>query len=70
VTDQGSLLIVTSSSSGCGPVDATPADVLPRSGNALLPRWPEKRPGVWLCCRVCGCAGLFVDPFPRIPRRR
>jgi hypothetical protein len=28
------------------------------------------RPGVWMCCRVCGRMGRFMDPFPRIPRRR
>lgn len=70
VTDQGSLLNISSSLSGCGQIDATPVGVPPRFGNALLPRWPEERPGVWRCCRVCGRTGHFVDPFPRIPRRR
>jgi len=70
VTDQGSLLIIPSSSSECGQVDATPVNVPPKSRDAALPRWPEKRPGVWLCCRVCGRTGRFVDPFPHIPRRR
>jgi hypothetical protein len=70
VTDQGSLLILSPSSSSCGPIDATPTDIPPRPGNICLPHWPEKRPGVWLCCRVCGQTGRFVDPFPPIPRRR
>ena len=70
VTDQGSLLILSPSSSPCGPIDAIATDVPPKSGNARFPQWPEKRPGVWLCCRVCGRAGRFVDPFPPIPRRR
>ena len=25
---------------------------------------------LWLRCRICGRAGRFIDPFPRIPRRR
>ena len=70
VTDQGSLLIISSSSSGCEQIDATPVDAPRRSDHSLFPRWPEKRPGVGLYCRVCGRAGRFVDPFPRIPRRR
>jgi hypothetical protein len=70
VTDQGSLLIISPSSSGCGPIDAIPVDVPSKSGDTLPPRWPEKRPGVWPCCRICGRSGRFVDPFPRIPRRR
>jgi hypothetical protein len=70
VTDQGSLSISSSSSSECGLIDATPVDVQSRSGRTLLPCSPEKRPGVWLYCRVCGRTGRFVDPLPRIPQRR
>ncbi len=70
VTDQGSLLIASSASSRCGPEQAIPVEVPDRSGAAARPRWPETRPGVWLCCRICGRLGRFIDPFPRIPRRR
>ena len=70
VTDQGSLLITSPASSECGKVDATAIAAPPPSSAAWPPRWPEKRLGVWLCCRICGRRGRFVDPFPRIPRRR
>ena len=70
VTDQGSLLILSPSSSECERMDVISAGVLPKSGIAWLQPCPEKRPGVWLCCRVCGRSGRFVDPFPPIPRRR
>jgi hypothetical protein len=70
VTDQGSLLIACSASFQCGPAEATPTGVSEGSGAAVRPRWPETRPGVWLCCRICGRIGRFIDPFPRIPRRR
>ena len=70
VTDQGSLLILSPSSSQCERMDVISAGVAPNAGKAWLPPGPEKRPGVWLCCRVCGRAGRFVDPFPPIPRRR
>jgi len=71
VTDQGSLLIASPASSECGKVDATAIETPPRCEVAWLPpRWPEKRPGICLCCRICGRAGRFVDPFPSIPRRR
>jgi hypothetical protein len=30
----------------------------------------EKRADSWLRCSICGRPGRFVDPFPRIPRRR
>ena len=70
VTDQGSLSIAGPALSECGPVEPTPIEAPNRSGGDLLPRWPETRPGVWMCCRVCGRMGRFMDPFPRIPRRR
>ena len=66
VTDQGSLSIIRPASSGCGE--------LPKGSGILVPHWPAKRPGldtrVWLCCRICGRTGRFIDPFPRLPRRR
>ena len=65
VTDQGSLSIASPASSECGTGGSDPGiEVPPRSGAAGLPRWPEKRPGVCLCCRICGRAGRFIDPFP------
>jgi hypothetical protein len=60
VPDHGSLLIASPASSERGA----------SSGVTLLAQRPETRPGVWLCCRVCGRSGRFVDPFPPIPRRR
>jgi len=69
VTDQGSILIAFPASSECGKVEATLTDTPLRSSSTELPRWPEKRPGVWLCCRVCGRTGRFVNPFPTIPKR-
>lgn len=70
VTDQGSLLIAGSASSEGGPVEASPRNGSDGSGAALLPRWPQTRPGVRLCCRVCGRVGRFLEQFPPIPRRR
>ena len=67
VTDQGSLSITCSALSLCGPVQSEAPD---KFGKASLPRWPQTRPGLRLCCRICGRAGRFIDPFPRIPRRR
>jgi hypothetical protein len=67
VTDQGSLSIACSALSRCGSAEAE----LPLpTGAAFLPRWRQSEPGVRLCCRVCGRKGRFIDPFPRIPRRR
>lgn len=66
VTDHSSLSITCPALSLCGEA--------PRSGGALLPLWPAKPPSPdvtrWLRCRICGRAGRFIDPFPRIPRRR
>ena len=70
VTDQGSLLIAFPALSECGKANATAIQVPPRSNAAGLPRWPEKRPGICRCCRICGRAARFIDPFPSIPRRK
>lgn len=70
VTDQGSLLIISSSSSECGPFDASTVEIRARSGEVLLPVKLAERPPVRLCCQICGRMGRFVDPFPQIPRRR
>jgi hypothetical protein len=67
VTDQGSLSILCPASFGCGAERAVPAH---RETAALLRRRPENQPGLWLRCRICGRAGRFIDPFPRIPTRR
>jgi hypothetical protein len=70
VTDQGSILIINSASSSRGTVDAnSPEQEIP-AAIVVFPRGPENRPGLRLFCRVCGCAGRFLDPFPLIPRRR
>jgi len=63
-------------------VSATPG-ASARSSATGLPRWAGKRPGVWLCCRVCGgtgrcrwpVAGGWHEPEPpasghRHPRSR
>lgn len=70
VTDQGSLLSHCSASSQCGAVEATSPDAQKPTGAVVLPQWRENRPGVRLCCRVCGRVGRFIDQFPPIPRRR
>ena len=64
VTDQPSPPITFPASSRCGVNDP------PSPGLACLPRWPESRLDLCLCCRICGRTGRLVDPFPRIPRRR
>jgi hypothetical protein len=70
VTDQGSLSSTYSASFPCGAVEATSADAAKPATAVLFPPWPENRPGVRLCCRVCGRVGRFIDQFPPIPRRR
>jgi len=70
VTDQGSLSITCSASSQCGPVAAPRMEVPDTASADLLPRWSDTRTCVRLCCRVCGRTGRYIDPFPRIPRRR
>ena len=63
VTDHGSLSIASPASSACGMGKATVIKVPPRSNAAGLPRWPEKLPGIRLCCRICGRSARFIDPF-------
>jgi len=70
VTDQGSLSITCPALCRGGPAEVTAIKTPHRSGLVLLPPQPDARPGVRLCCRVCGRAGRFIDPFPRIPRRK
>jgi hypothetical protein len=67
VTDEGSLSIICPASFGCGADRSAPAQ---GTGGALLPRGPDTGLKLWLRCRICGRSGRFVDPFPRIPRRR
>jgi hypothetical protein len=66
VTDQGSLSITYPALSGCGTV----AVAALRFRRTLIPLRPETQAGVRLRCRICGRAGRFIDPFPRIPTRR
>lgn len=70
VTDQGSLSITCSAISACGPVEPVPGQAVVACAVACRPRWPQTRPGIELRCRICGRVGRFIDPFPRIPRRR
>jgi len=70
VTDQGSILSAGSASSQCGVVEAASLDAQKPAATVVFPRGPENRPGVRLCCRVCGRVGRFIDQFPPIPLRR
>ena len=70
VTDHGSILIICSASSVCGTEEGISPDAQQSAAAPVLPRWPENRPGIRLCCRVCGRVGRFIDQFPPIPRRR
>lgn len=63
VTDQGSHSVISPASSGSEETVAPAVAVV-----SLIPHSPQR--GLRLCCRVCGRAGRFVDPFPRIPWRR
>lgn len=63
VTDQASVSITSPASSECGPRDVMESLPSPQSR-------PVTHPSRWLSCRICGCAGRFIDPFPRIPRGR
>ncbi len=70
VTDQGSILSACSASSPGGAVEATPPEVQKPVAVVVFPPWPERRPALRLCCRVCGRMGRFIEQFPPIPRRR
>jgi hypothetical protein len=70
VTDQGSLSITCSAISACGAVEPAAAELAQAYVVTRRPLWPQSQPGVHLRCRVCGRIGRFIDPFPRIPRRR
>jgi hypothetical protein len=73
VTDQSSLSIISPASFECGPVDISPVEIAPlqSGGNAdIFVRRPGTKSVSWLRCWICGRFGRFIDPFPRIPRRR
>jgi hypothetical protein len=73
VTDQSSLSITSPASFECGPVDVPAVEIAPlhSSGSAdIFVRRPNTKSGWWLRCWFCGRFGRFIDPFPRIPRRR
>jgi hypothetical protein len=67
VTDQSSLSVISPAPFGCGETIPTPVAVALR---VRAPGRPEERAEFWLRCSICGRPGRFVDPFPRIPRRR
>ena len=56
VTDQGSISIISPAS-------------LPRGQGAVMNAQPPARYGAPQC-RICGCALRFINPYPRIPRRK
>ena len=62
VTDEGSLSIASPASFQCGTSEPP----------AALEDTPPQQfvPVIRLRCCICGCSGRFIDPFPRIPRRR
>lgn len=66
VTDQGSISINSPASSECGPAEATAEPETPPAPRLS----PDIQPAIGLRCRVCGRAGRFIDPYPRIPRKR
>jgi hypothetical protein len=63
VTDQASVSITFPASSEGGPEEGVKHRPPP-------PCRSEPQPSFWLRCRICGRAGRFLQPFPRIPRRR
>jgi hypothetical protein len=63
VIDQSSLSIASPASFDCGRADAAKHPPAPQSGQQI-------QPFLWPRCRICGRTGRFIDPFPRIPRRR
>ena len=66
VTDQGSLSITSPALFSCGPEKPPVAAEKPGPRQGL----PEQPQAFSLRCRICGRPGRFIDPFPRIPRRR
>jgi hypothetical protein len=66
VTDQSSHSVISPAPFGYGETIMTPTITL----QIQFPRRLEKRADFWLGCSICGRPGRFVDPFPRIPRRR
>jgi hypothetical protein len=67
VTDQGSLSIFSPAPFRCGTSESTGIGEPGRAGGQRQPQNPVRQ--LW-CCIVCRRSGRFVDPFPRIPRRR
>lgn len=67
VTDQSSFSVISPAPSGCGEAITTPVAVALR---VAPPGQLQKQANLWLRCSICGRPGRFVDPFPRIPRRR
>ena len=70
MTDQGSVSIASPASSQCEHVVAAIVVKPARNTATLRHRWPENRPGVWQCCRICGRSGRWVDTSTRIFRRK
>jgi hypothetical protein len=66
VTDQGSLSITSPALFSCGPAEATTPIKIPSTAAFGL----VQQPLVLLRCRICGRLGRFINPFPRIPRKR
>ena len=67
VTDQSSVSVISPAPFGCGETITMPrAIAFPTAPSDGL----EERRDVRLHCSNCGRPGRFVDPFPRIPRRR
>lgn len=67
VTDQSSHSGISPPPFGCGETITMPVTAALR---VAPPGRLEKRADLWLRCSICGRPGRFVDPFPRIPRRR
>jgi hypothetical protein len=67
VTDQSSVSVISPPPFGCGQTIRTPVAVALRMAASER---PQKQADLWLRCSICERPGRFVDPFPRIPRRR
>jgi hypothetical protein len=68
VTDQGSHPAISPATSNGGDEIAATADVATTAGVPAI--GIRTATGFWLRCFYCGRAGRFVNPFPRIPKRR